>query len=296
MSAIGLLSLAAFWLAVEPTMTLQSDTACPSAEAVDDALVGLGLGEKVPAAFVKIHAEPTGLVIELGWPDNPQAQYRRLTVDGDCAAKARAAAVVVAAWLGSLPTTTLSAPVVERMDAPGKPSASRAARWSLGLGMGAGTSGDLDVAPALVLEGTRQVSSRVGLAVTAFATGPRQRTVGPGTSHFVRPTMALIGRILLPVGAAHVGLDAGLAGGLTVAWGTDYPTNDTQHAFDWGPVGGLRMLVGAGRVRPWLAARLMYWVRPQRLRYDDLATGIVTAKTVSPIEGSLAVGCDIELL
>jgi hypothetical protein len=294
------LSLAALWIAA-PAMTLESDSACPSAEAVHAALEGLGIGEQAPAAAVKVRAEAAGLVVVLAWPDSPQAQYRNLAVDGDCAARARAAAVVVAAWLGSLPTTSLAAPVVEPVKAPvaGRPSASppaEGARWLLGLGIGAGASGDLDLAPAFLVEATRRVSSRVGLALAASATGPRQRTVGPGTSHFVRPALALMGRMLLPVGRAQLGFDAGLAGGLAVAWGTGYPSNDTRHAFDWGPAGGLRLLSGSGRFRPWLAVHLMVWLRSQSLRYEDLTTGKATATTVSSVEGSIAAGFDFEVM
>jgi hypothetical protein len=307
---LGLVWLAALGFAAQPTLTLTSDTACPSAESVEVALQGLGLGETTPAASVKIRAVTSGLEVELGWPDSPQSQHRLLTVDGDCVARARAAAIVVAAWLGSLPTTPLAVPVVE----PTKPTVIGAppstspntsltitptpspGRWTLGLGVGAGTSGDLDLAPALVMEGTRRLSRKVGLAVAAATTGPRQRTVGPGTSHFLRPTMMIMGRIQLLAGTAQVGFDAGLAGGLTVAWGTDYPNNDTQHAFDWGPAGGFRVLVSKGRLRPWLAARLTYWVLSQRLLFEDLRTSAVTATAVSSVEAWLAAGCDIELL
>ena len=301
MSCTWLLSLASLWAAVAPAMTIQSDTPCPSAEAIHAALAALGGGEKTPAALVKVRAAMFGLAIELGWPDSPQPIVRHLTVDGDCAARARDAAVVVAVWLGLQPRIDLPDPVAGRTNQPSiaKPLAATpvpsAPRWLLGFGIGASTSGDLDVAPALVIEGTRRLSGRVALAVTAAATGPRQRAIGPGTSYFVRPTMTLAGRILLPAGAAHVGFDAGLAGGLTLAWGTNYPNDESQFAFDWGPTGGFRLLVGADRFRPWLATRLVYWVRSQRLRYDDLATGAMTAETISPIEGSLAVGFDVEL-
>jgi hypothetical protein len=302
MSCAGGLWLVALWVAAEPTMTIKSDSTCPSAEAVDDALVELGVGDRGPSAFAKIHGTTPGLVIELGWPEGPTSEYRSLTVEGDCTARARAAAVVVAAWLGSLPTTTLSAPAVEPAGAPtiAKPAASqapsKARQWLLGLGFGAGASGDLDVAPSLTVEATERLSGRLGLAIAVGAAGPRQRSVGPGASHFVRSSMALMGRIFMPAGAVRVDFDVGLAGGLAVAWGSDYPTNDSQHAFDWGPVGGLRVLVGAGRLQPWVGARFMYWARSQRLRYDDLATGNVSAATVSPFEASLVLGCDIELL
>jgi hypothetical protein len=302
MSCAGLLSMAALWVAAEPTMTLQSDTACPSAEAVGDALVELGVGERGQAASAKVRATTSGLVIELGWPEGRQSQYRTLTVEEDCTARARAAAIVVAAWLGSLPTTTLSAPAAQPASAPiiAKPAAGetppKARRWLLGLGFGVGASGDFDVAPSLAIEATRRLSGRLGLAIAAGAAGPRQRTVGPGTSHFVRSSMALMGRIFMPAGAVRADFDVGVAGGLTVAWGSDYPNNDSQHAFDFGPVGGIRVVVGSGHLRPWLGARFMYWVRSQRLHYEDLPTGNASETTVSHFEGSLALGCDVELL
>jgi hypothetical protein len=162
---------------------------------------------------------------------------------------------------------------------------------ALWLGVGASVDGDGRWVPSMILEGTLALSDWFAAELGISASTPRQVTLGPGRSHFLRPAVTLAGRFSQALGPVHLSLDLGLAGTLTWAWGTGYAGNDRTHGLDWGGVVGLRFIFGHGRFRPWIGGRAIVWADSQRLYYDDHASGIVTSQTLSSVEVLLAGGC-----
>jgi hypothetical protein len=287
---ISILPLVAVMVAAEgPRVAIESDSNCPAATAVQDVLSELVGSSAGPAASVSIRNGSGGVAVQLAGADGSAPQVRHLELGPDCDGRARAAAVVVAAWLGSLPATALSAPTPARKLPPATNAYKDPSAFSLGLG--ASVDRDGQWVPSVALEGTLALSDWFAAGLGLSVGTPRQVALGPGQSHFLRPVVTLAGRFSLPVGEAHLSLDLGLASTLTWAWGTGYAGNDQQHGFDWGGMAGLRLAFGRGKLRPWLGVRSVVWAQPQRLRYDDLPSGAVTSQTISPVEVLLAAGC-----
>jgi len=109
MTMLGAIAvLVAFETGVVPTMVrVASDSQCPSAHAVQEALDALG-GRLTPrpcSASVLNHG--ARLTVELAWSGDPQSEMRELAVESDCDSRAQSAAVVIASWLGALPEVGL---------------------------------------------------------------------------------------------------------------------------------------------------------------------------------------------
>jgi hypothetical protein len=87
-----------------------SDSNCPSAEAVREALVDLRPAGQWPALSVAIHATSQMLVVEIG---SQKTNSRQLTVGPDCAARASAVALVIYTWTGDLPIEAEGTPILQ---------------------------------------------------------------------------------------------------------------------------------------------------------------------------------------
>ena len=96
--------------ATDGALVIVSDSGCPSAEAVRDALVGLRPVEQWPALSVAIRATPQTLVVEIG---REKMIPRQLALGPDCAARATDVALVISAWTGDLPVETAGTPVLQ---------------------------------------------------------------------------------------------------------------------------------------------------------------------------------------
>ena len=116
------------------TVTVESDSPCPSAHAVQKALDALG-GRNAPRpASATLRSRGDRLTVEFSWPGTPQSETRELAVESDCESRAQSAAVVIASWLGILPEATLvstplgaaPAEIPYAMAAPGEPEKSAA--------------------------------------------------------------------------------------------------------------------------------------------------------------------------
>src|SRR4029079_10356704 len=91
---VAMLALAA--TAPSPGLELQSDSNCPTADAVRVRLPEfLGTGMQGPAK-VMLRGRGDHLIIEFTWPGAAQTEARHLHQGSDCAARAEAAAVVIA--------------------------------------------------------------------------------------------------------------------------------------------------------------------------------------------------------
>jgi hypothetical protein len=314
MTILAVISILAALESSPASVSIASDSACPSADAVRVALLGLGGTQPPREAAVMVRNRNDSIVVEFGWPGDTQPESRELAVVPDCEARAQAAAVVIASWLGMLPQaslqtpplgipfaetryTMLSPPAAVEPVTP-RPSTAVAARddrpamrsW-LGAGLGAMVGGG--VVPGLRVELAReQTGQRMawGWLTSAFVGLPRSRIIADGTSHWVRPGLGVAGMASWQHRRIQLGLDLGPLAGLAVAWGSDYPVNQTAQSLTWGWSSGLRLQVVSTSSRAWIEMRAVNWLRRQRLQHVVLPSGRLDAVDLPSWEAQLTLG------
>jgi hypothetical protein len=268
--------------AAHDPLAIESDSSCPSADAVRAALVGLRPVEDWPPARVFIAAQDQSLLVSMGSPATTQ---RRLNVEPDCDARAATVALVIATWLGELPAEAVVAPVsaesppMVRGEAlssapdPGPPTQS-SRRREVGAGVLAETGSGLS--PGLRLEVLGLVGQGIfGWQASLVLPAARELTVGPGRTTFRRTSASasLLGRRV--AGKLFLSADAGAALGYTSASGSDYQENQTDKSLTYGLLAGLRGGVLWGRARLWIDGRLFRWLYGQTVEVDGLASTAV---------------------
>ncbi len=262
---------------------IESDSSCPSAEAVREALVGLRPAEGWPTTTVSIAAQEQSLLISLGAHATNQ---RRVAVEADCSARASIAALVIAAWLSELPSEAVVAPAVvaptlrapeQTVHAePAKPGPAAGGpalpshRREIGAGLVAENGSGL--APGLRVELLGLVGEgRFGWQVGVVLPAAREVVVAPGKTSFRRTsaTVSLLGRLV--VRRFILSADAGAALAYTSAQGSGYEQNQADESLTYGLGAGLRGGVPWGRVRIWIDGRLFKWLYGQSVEVEGAA-------------------------
>ena len=250
-------------------------------------------------AMVTVRGRDDGLRLEFAWHGLAPTDVRDVQAPRDCGARADAAAVVVASWLGILPAAPAAAPAVVPAPPPtiagggaAPPLAADARRWWLGIGLGAGGGGDGVVAGGRVeLARARHGGRGLGWIASLQGALPRSRTVGAGTSSWVRPALGLAAAFGWQLRSLVLVADVGPLAGGTFAWGSGYPNNQTDQALVFGASAGLRLQLGEGLSRPWLEVRIVDWPFTQRLRFDSVAA-VRSPPTLPALEGFLTLGME----
>jgi hypothetical protein len=93
----------------------------------------------------------------------------------------------------------------------------------------------------------------------------------------------------------QVGLDLGPLVGLTVAWGSNYPINETDASVTWGLTGGLRLQLPRLSSRVWVDLRVIEWLRTEQLQHEVLPAGPSGAAELPSVEGLLSVGFSLAI-
>jgi len=310
-------------------VTVESDSSCPSATAVRAALDALGGREAPRSAAVTVRSRADRLIIEFVWPGDAQSETRELSVESDCELRALTAAVAVASWLGILPGTSLvsyplgvpspeiryakivplpatTAPVgplhsdpasVAPLLSPKAPSSVKAGiapkprRSWLGIGLGGSAGGGL--VPGLRVELLRERAGAgfaLGWMTSTLVTLPRSKTIDAGTSSWIRPAIGIAATATWRANRVQLDLDLGPLVGLTVAWGRNYPTNETDESVTWGLTGGMRLQIPLLSSQAWVELRVIDWLRTEQLQHEVLPTGPSGSATLPSLEGLLSVG------
>jgi hypothetical protein len=359
MSAFGTIGVLAALQAsaAAAVVDVESDSSCPSAKAVREVLDALGGRDAPRSASVSVRNHGDKLTVEFTWPGEAQSETRELAVESDCEARAQAAAVVVASWLGILPgvalvSSPLGSPPVEIESSkivpptpptpppvePSHPKTASAApapiaeanasvepshpepvsvaaasvpealapvaaprAWEprrswLGIGLEGSAGGG--VVPGLRFE-LAQVRGGTGfdfgwIASTLVAM-PRSKSIDGGTSKWIRPAIGIAGLASWRSNRVQLGLDLGPLIGMTVAWGSGYPTNDTDASITWGLTGGLRMQLVANARSYWIELRVIDWMRTESLQHEVLPSGPSGSVELPSFEGLLSLGWSFAL-
>jgi hypothetical protein len=273
---LGTLCVAARPAAATPVVTSDSD--CPSAAEVVARLAGMLSGDNpVVSGAAQVRVQGGQIVVELAGESEPAAS-RILPAEPDCGSRAQAAALVIAAWLDSLPADPLAA--AESVGAlaidPGSlraPVTAHASPVQPHLLLGVGASASLDAQSAgAALSGEAawlRLAGRFGLAAALAAPLPRQMSVGQGKGRWWRPTLALVLRAPLTQGAWMLDGGVGPVFGLLLVTGSGFDQNHTDLAVSWGATAGLRLVHRHGsKWAYWAELYTLLWPAAQNIRND----------------------------
>jgi hypothetical protein len=283
------------------SVEIAGESSCPSPDMVRAALDALDSPAPARRARVTVRERDGGLLLEFAWEGGGPTDTRALVVPSGCDARAQAAAVVVATWLGRLPPApaatapVLTAPAVA--PAPvgvAPPPTTDAPRWWLGVGLGATAGGGVAPAARVELARARPGGAGVGWIASLQAPMPRNQSIGGGTSRWLRTALGLAGALGWRLGAVGLAVDLGPLAAIAIAWGEGYPTDQADQALVFGLSAGLRAQFGAGPSRPWVEVRLIDWLGTQRLRFDTPGTEPITAD-LPTVEGMLILGWSLPL-
>ena len=124
---------------------------------------------------------------------------------------------------------------------------------------------------------------------------PRSKSLDGGTSSWIRPAIGLAGMVSWGGARVRLALDLGPLAALAVAWGSGYPTNQTDESPSWGVTGGLRLQVALATSRLWGELRVIDWLHAQSLQHEIQPTGIVGSSDLPALEGLASLGWSFAL-
>jgi hypothetical protein len=274
-------------------------SSCPSVSAVREALESMLAPRSPRPAWIRISDADARLTIEFVLADSWRIERRAIAAAPDCAERARAAAIVMASWLGDLPAASLAAPeiVSRRPDAtlvsarPAPASVEPRRTW-LGAGIGGAASGGLGANVRVEVQ-RLGVGGGLGWALAAGVARPRGISVGGGSAEWMRPNLDVSGVYEWSVRGGGIDVAAGALAGLTVAWGDDYAANDRSASLLWGLTGGARAFATRGRLRFWLDLRGSRWLQTQRVWRDVRPDGMSVSATLPAAEIAVTAGASV---
>ncbi|MGB8297422.1 MAG: hypothetical protein WCG85_18500 [Polyangia bacterium] len=298
------------WMAALPAFAapeITSDSNCPSAPDVVACLAGL-LSGNGPMTSDAAHIRVQGgqMVVELAGESEPTAS-RILPAQGNCHARAQAAALVIAAWLDNMPTdppehaesvpvatldtSNLHPALVVTDMAPPAPS-----RFLLGAAAFASID-DQGPGAALSFEAAwRNLVGRFGLATDLSFPLPREINVGQGKARWWRPVLALDLRAPLNQGTWILDAGAGPVFGLLLVAGNGFQQDRNDLAVSWGATAGFRL--GHRNKSKWLywtELRILLWPVAQHIR-EEVQGSVPRLADLPRIEVHLGLGCSFGAL
>jgi len=271
--------------------SVDSDSACPSSDAVLRALRALRPAADWPDLRVFIQADEAGLRV---WVDGDPETERWILAAPDCAARAATVALVIATWSGELPAQAADHPELKRsvrVDPVARPMPAPRGRNGH---TEVGANGLASVAGGLVPGGRIEVThlrGDFGAQVSLGFHGPRGIAVGGGSTRFTRIAGAATFHARVPVRALYLGGDLGAAAALAVAWGEGFARNDIDASATWGLVAAARAGLPLGHFRIWTELRVHRWLYEQHVQIDAPVSG--SGEAVLPsweVQWALGVG------
>jgi hypothetical protein len=266
---------------------VSSDSACPSADAISQRLLGLLAAGGPAAASARVHSEEASLRIELATPGEPNRE-RIVPATGDCEARAEMAALIIASWLDAMPVGavgTAPVPVREVQAAHPRsyevePTGAPAGRLAPGRGhtlVGAGLFGLADkqgASAGFALDAAMpNLLGHFGCAAGVSLGLPRQLSVGQGIAHYWRPTFALAATGELHASNWLVRPRIGVALGVLSVNGSNYLPNRSATTVTWGAGAGLTVARPWQLGEAWLRIEALMWPQGRSLRSNRPPSG-----------------------
>lgn len=279
-------------------------TACPVAADVAAALTGMvpPRDPELPPDVAELKDDAGSVVVSLRRGSGEPVGEKRLDPGLDCAQRARAAAVIVAAWEARL-STPPAALVVQQpaaagppvVTAPSPPPATTPPLFEnnveLGVSAGASMNGTT-LAPAATIEvAYAPALARVIPAVAALFVGGHTISVGPGSATWRRYGLAVTAASRRNWAPLWLEGRLGLALTLLDISGSSFPSNGSGVTLDPGVELGARLGLRSRRIRWWLDGTIALWPRGQ----DVFVDGAPGSATLPRGQALLSLGAAYEI-
>jgi hypothetical protein len=285
---------------------VSSDSACPSAGAISQRLLGFLTAGGPEAASAHVRVDGEDMHIELVTPGEEKRE-RVVSLSGDCEQRADMAALIIAAWLDALPVGTVKAPSLPPSPpAPTPPpplppatephlaktssSSTPGTRTLLsadifGMADAQGATAGLGIEAAMP-----NLLGDFGWAAEASIALPREMTVGQGTARYYRPTLALAATGEIHLGSWMLRPRAGAALGILSVKGSSYETNNSSTTVTWGGGGGLALAHAWQRGEIWIRLDALAWPQGRAVRSRQVPSGKDIEVALPAWEARLFVG------
>jgi hypothetical protein len=288
----ALVTAAPLKTAASDRVVIQSDSDCPSAQAVRKALLELRAADDWPSSSVSIQVKEQSIVVDLGAGSTTR---RPIPVAADCDARAATVALVVATWASDLPAQTVTSPVMQPATngSTGQRSLEpavanlRPRHHEIGGGLLAAVGGGL--APGIRIEVVRLPGDvGVGWLASLVVPAARARALGGGTTAWTRPSAGLAVHARLARSGWFLSGDAGMAVACTIAWGRGHTSNQTDQSLTYGPSVGVRGGLPWKRLKMWVDLRGGRWLYGQDVQVDGDAGDVASASLPAwDVQGAL---------
>jgi hypothetical protein len=220
-------------LLVAGTVSVQSETSCPSAAAVETRLPALTSPADGPPDRALIRHLGGMLTLTLVRADGSTVVERQLGALGSCEDLAGAAALVIAVWQAQ---EHAAIPLASRIEPP-RPPAARPLALEARSDVFASFAG-AQVGPGATLS-VSLWRQRWGLALSLSGTTPREQALGRGRAAWSRPAIGFGPVRRLWAGWARVDLQVQALAGMTIASGTGYRQDAAPTGWTPGGAAGL---------------------------------------------------------
>jgi hypothetical protein len=306
----GLISLAGVVvaLAAGPGVDVRGDTTCPSAADVRAALDGLVSPAPVATSdVVELRGHDGAVSVRLVGATGEFIAEKPLPATATCPERARAAAVIVAAWETRLRAGLAGALDVPKAEPPAPPPpiaplpsqpiaavirpAPSPAPATIEVAPGAAVlasmiSGHV-VAGALVETAFSAPSGRFGVGLGGLLVDAHTTAVGAGKGSWRRLGGVVDARSGVRAGRFELGLRAGVALTALSISGSGLPNAKSATLFDPGMLAALRARLHLGALTPWVEGAVAFWPAGHDLYVDG--NGDPSA-TLPSAEVMLAIG------
>jgi hypothetical protein len=272
-------------LLASPAVSVEGSAECPSPAEVSEKLAAIMAVPEIegPGDRVTVSSSESGVTVALRTAEGAVLGERSVSAGGTCDERARAAAVIIAAWLTDIhpeyrnslpqePPPPAPTALPEAAPAEAKPVETKskappprphepapARRFSFAVAAGIQYS-EPGVTPAFELS-SRFALEETGFGAFAFAlvTLPLERAIGAGNSLSFRWPVGAGPLFRLRAGSTLVDFGVAPAVGWLHVEGKDFEANESDDAAVVGALLGVRAAANWTFVRPFVSAGLLGW-------------------------------------
>jgi hypothetical protein len=264
-----------------------SQAACPSAAQVHAALKDMAVpGRDSGHRFVRIAPSRAGVEVDMRDEQGRVLAARTLPGAESCEALSQGIAVLVSAWLASLPPEPPPALQLAGPAPPPAPNAPRVTEWAVGAGGAWTGSTGSAFAGALELDGSWGALRGVGGVAQAVGSSAWAEPFEGGQVSWNRFALGAGPRYRLGAGPGVLDVSACVLAGLLWVRGEGYLANSAEVGADVGVGLGARWTFGSWAWAPWVGLEGRQWFR----RQEVTVTGASGQWTVPSLELALTLG------